>query len=355
MKFALKYRIACSLAVAALAGPLTGCGGSSGTSGPGGAAVDALTNPDHVLFGSGRAQDASWHFYAMNPDGSGVVPVSSLNSLNALLCEGVSLNQTGTFATLTFDDGSQPGPGPEVERRLVRLSDGATLLAVTMPTADPQTVFAVNSSGSQAAIAGSPASTDPYAIYLMAPDGTQKTRISAIPTGTTVSEISFAPDGTTLYFVALAGSAGAPFPAALYKLTLEASSPTLVANISVPLRSLHISRDGKQLAFVSVAEASDLHSATITPYALRTDGSGLTKGAAIAINEPFPVWNAVIASRADGFHLLYAISVDGAKEIFDVRTDGSGRTQITFNAAGNTGPGSRQAAMTGVLRSLGGR
>ena len=354
MKLALKCRMRCSLIVAALASLMAGCGSSSSMLGGAGTTIDALTNPDHILFGSGRAQDASWHFYAMNPDGSGVVPVTALNSLNAHLCQGVSLNQAGTFATLTFDAGAQPGPGPEVARLLVRLSDGATLLTVVNPTSDLQTVFAANVGGTQIAVAGSPAPTDPYAIYLTAPDGTQKTRISAVPAGTSVSEIVFAPDGTTLYFVALAVS-GAPFPASIYKLSLEASSPTLVANIGVPIHSLHIHRDGTQLAFVSVAPAADLRGATVTPYALRTNGSGLTPGAVVAIDEPLPVWNTAIASRSDGFHLLYVASVYGAKEIFDVRSDGSGRTQITFNAAGNASPGSRQAAIQGALLGLGGR
>ena len=100
-------RSARSLAALALAVLLAGCGGS-GNSGSS-LFVDPLTNPDVVLLGSGRAADASWHFYAMNPDGSSVTPVSGLNSLDARLSRSVVVNQNATFADI---GGKQVGPEP---------------------------------------------------------------------------------------------------------------------------------------------------------------------------------------------------------------------------------------------------
>ena len=352
MHLVVKDHLSLSFAVLALAGLLSGCGGgSSPTSGP---PPNPLTNPDAVLFGSGRAQDASWHFYAMNPDGSGVVRIAALNNLNARMSEGIAVNQSGTVANVTLDGGFAVGGGPQIERRLVRLSDGVTLFELFTTRSAVPTVFAANSNGSRMALAGTPAPNDPYAIYLMAPDGTQKTRVYAIPSGTTISEIIFGPDDATLYFVALADNIDAQNPAgALYKLPMGAAAPTLLANLSAPIRSVHTSRDGTRLAFLSVVVAQDLLGATIAPVTLRADGLSLTRGATITIQGAFAVWDAAIASRADGFHILYATSIDGDKEIFDARLDGRGLAQVTFNAAGNATPGSRQA--TNAHRSLGGR
>jgi len=355
VSYPLRHRHRRSLVVLALAGLLAGCGGSGSSSAPHDP-TNPLTNPDVIIFGSGRSQDASWRFYAMNPDGSSVVRVTGLNSLNARLSQGVSLNQSGTFASVTLDAGVQPGPGPEVERQLVRLNDGTILFSALMSIFDPQTLFAANSSGSQIAILGSPAPADPYALYMLAPDGTRKTRVFTVPSDTDIRELLFAPDNRTLYFVALtAATTTAPAISSLYKLPIGAAAPTLLATIDAPIRSVHTSRDGSRLAFLQVTEAQNLQSATITPYTLNANGTGLSQGTPIPINAFLEPWDAVIASRADGFHILYAAPVDGANEIFDVLLNGSGKAQITSNAAGNASPGSRQATTTNTLRGLGGR
>ena len=129
----------------------------------------------------------------------------------------------------------------------------------------------------------------------------------------------------------------------LYKLT-AGGTPVAVANINAPIYSVHTSRDGTKLAFLTYSEAADLSSLTFTPYTLNADGTGLTKGAATTTNndkvdpavrgEVAPV-NSSIASRADGFHVLYSDTKSGAAEIYDMRPDGSGLKQITSTAAGN--------------------
>ena len=190
---------------------------------------------------------------------------------------GIAVNQTGTLVTLTIDNVNMA-----VTRSLIRLSDGATLYGtnLTLPLGN----FAANSNGSQLAVAGQPVSTDPFAIYLMKPDGTQKMQVAAIPTGTYVSEITFAPDDQTLYFVA-----AAPLNlfhvgnGVLYKLT-AGGTPVAVANINAPIYSVHTSRDGTKLAFLTYSEAADLSSLTFTPYTLNADGTGLAKGAATTTN-----------------------------------------------------------------------
>ena len=137
----------------------------------------------------------------------------------------------------------------------------------------------------------------------------------------------------------------------LYKLRPGATTPTQVASIAGPITSVHTSRDGSRLAFLSVAQAPDLQSATIVPYTVNTDGSGMTQGATLAFDPSLHSWDATLASRADGFHVLYTAPVDGAAEVFDVRLDGSGKMQITFDAAGNNSPGSRQAAVTNARQA----
>jgi len=355
MSLALKCCPRHMFALLMLAGFLAGCGGS-GSNPASNTPGNPLTNPDAVLFASGRAPDASWHFYAMNPDGSNVVLVPTLNRWNASRNEGIAVNQSGTFAGLTFDLGVQPGPGPSVTRHLVRLSDGATLFSGFMSRVGPQTLFAANSSGSQIAFLGSPIGTDPYALYLVAPDGTQKTRIYDVPAVAPITEILFAPDDRTLYFAALISGINPLAPVGvLYRLPRGATTPIQVASVEGPITSVHTSRDGSRLAFLQVTQAADSQSATIVPYTVNANGSGLTQGATIAVAASLNPWDAAIASRADGFHVLYVAPVDGANEIFDVRLDGSARTQITFNAAGNDSPGSRQATTAGAHRSLGGR
>ena len=325
----------------ALAGLLTGCGSSGdGT----GLATSPLTNPDLVLFGSGRAADASWPFYAVNPDGSGTVPVPGLRSLNAKFSRGITLDQSGTFAALALGSAT----AAEVERRLVRLSDGATIFSATSADRQRPTVFSPTLRNGLLAVAGSPAPGDAYGIYTVSPDGTQKTRLYTLPVPAVapafaagIREILSSPDGMTLYFVTQSLTVDTPPIDVLYRLAIGESAPTVIANIGQPIGSVHISSDGTKLAFVSVAPSFDLTSVAITPYTLNTDGSGLTKGAAIAMNEYVAPENATIASRADGFHLLYLASISGVKQVFDVRPDGTGRKQVTFNAADSATPGSR--------------
>jgi Tol biopolymer transport system component len=349
---------------AALASALAGCGGSSGAAGPGNttsgtgtntggttSAANPLTNPDLILFASARTPDSSTRFYAMNPDGSRVTPVASLSKFNARLSEGASLNQSGTFAVLAFDFNTGGG----ILRQLVKLSDGSTLLQIITSSLSPQTVFAANSTGTKVAVGGSPTSTDAYGIYLMNPDGTQKTQVYALPAGNAISEITLAPDDQTIYFVAFpttnisfAGNG------TLFKLAPGATAPIALANVDAPIYSLHTSRDGTKLAFVSVVEAADNQSGIFTPYTLNADGTNLVKGSATPLGGFVAPWNVVIASRTDGFHVLYVSSADGAQEIYDMRPDGTGLTQISFNASGSNNPGSRQAILQSV-QTLGGR
>lgn len=339
-------------------GLLAGCGGSGGTVTP---AVNPLTNPDVVVFASGRAADGNWHFYAMNPDGSGVIPLPGNQYLgdSAKYIEGIALNQTGTFLTYTISGivGS--------DRFLTRLSDGSQVYHQF--GASQADSLAANSNGTRLAIAGIPSATDPYAIYLMNPDGTQKTQVATLPAATAVSEITFAPDDQTLYYVT---SAILPHfevgNGILYRMT-SGGTPVAIVNNSVPIASLHTSRDGTKLAFISYVETADQSSITFTAYTVHSDGTGLTKGATTtltgnpdvsggvpAVNGAVAPWNISIASRADGFHVLYRNTVNGVDELFDMRPDGSGLKQITFNAGGNAIPGSR-AATLGAVRMLGGR
>ena len=354
-----------------LASFLVGCGNGSGgafstalNSSPGNnnaaggtntgniAATDPLTNPDLILFASGRAQDQTWQYYAMNPDGSGVKAVSGLSGLNARLGEGLAVNQTGTFASLAFDYATGGG----TERILVRLSDGKKLLDFIQTSGTLPTVFAANSSGAQVAVAGKPTPGDAYAIYLMAPDGTQKSLIYTPPAGSAITEILFAPNDQTLYFVLIpTGAANLTAQnAVLYQIAASGGAPVKLADISAPITSIHTSRDGTKLAFISLVGAPDFQSAVFTPYTLNADGTGLTKGAVTTLSGFVAYWNVVLAGRPDGFHVLYVSNADGAAEIYDMRPDGTGLTQITFNAAGNSIPGSRQASGSRIL-TLGGR
>lgn len=363
MRLFLKCRRVPWPATLLLAGFLAGCGGGDASSAPplqtlpgggntgGNGSVNPLTNPDVVLFASGRTPDGSERFYAMNPDGSGVTPVAALSAFNAALGQGLTLNQSGTFASMAFDSGTNSS----IERRLVRLNDGATVLTFNTRYTSPQTVFAANSKGTKAAVAGSPTATDPYAIYLMNPDGTQKTQAAALPAGTSVSEITFAPDDQTLYFIGFPDTSTAfAGNGTLYKLAPGATAPVSIANVNTQISSLHTSRDGTKLAFMSILTASDFKSTAFTPYTLNADSTGLAKGVTTTLNEFVPFWDAVIASRTDGFHVLYVSSSDGARELFDMRPDGTQLKQITFNAAGNSIPGSRQAKV-GFIRTVGGR
>jgi len=350
---------------AALASALAGCGGSGSAAAPGGnttsgngtnaggatSAANPLTNPDLILFASARTPDSSTRFYAMNPDGSRVTPVASLSKFNARLSQGVSLNQSGTFAVLAFDFGT----GSAIQRQLIRLSDGAALLTFTAPYINPQTVFAANSTGTKVAVGGSPTSTDAYGIYFMNPDGTQKTQLYALPAGSSISEITLAPDDQTIYYIAypttITSFAG---NGTLYKLAPGATVPIALAHVDAPIYSLHTSRDGTKLAFVSLVETDGNQSGVFTPYTLNADGTNLVKGSTTSVSGFVAPWNVVIASRTDGFHVLYVSSADGAQEIYDMRPDGTGLTQISFNAAGSNSPGSRQAILTSI-QTLGGR
>lgn len=334
-----KNLLGCALAALALPGLLTGCGDSRGGTTP---VTNPLTNPDVILFGAGRATDASWHFYAMNPDGSGTVLVPGLSSLNAKLSQGITLNQDAAFAAVALASAD----GSVVERRLIRLSDGVAVYSVTTLNGQQPTVFSPNSAGGLLTVAGSPAPSDPYGIYTVSPDGTQKNRLYTLPAGPLprgngINEIINSPDGANIYFVMQTPQVDTAPINVLYKLGALASVPTVIADIGKPIRSLHTSRDGTKLAFVSVEQAFTSPNAAITPYTLNADGTGLTKGATITITGSFAPWDANIASRADGFHLLYAVMVNGVKQIFDVRPDGSGRTQITAGTTDSASPGSR--------------
>ena len=172
---------------------LAGCGGSSGTSTP---TVNLLTNPDVVLFASGRAANATWSFYAMNPDGSGVTPVSALGSLgtSAASVRGIAVNQTGTLVTLTIEQrqhGCHTFPDPPERRCNAVRHQSDPAVRKLRGELERVAVGSRRSAGFY----------DPFAIYLMKPDGTQKMQVAAIPTGTYVSEITFAPDDQTLYLL----------------------------------------------------------------------------------------------------------------------------------------------------------
>jgi len=332
---------------------LAGCGGSGGTVAP---AVNPLTNPDVIVFASGRAADAAWHFYAMNPDGSGVTQLPGSLGTSATYIEGVSLNQTGTYFTTTIS--ALAGS----DCYLTRLSDNTSVSHLRNGS------LAANSNGTQLAFAGVPAASDPYAIYLLNPAGTQKTQVAPLPAADgPVTEITFAPDDKTLYYVTAPA-----FPNSqagngiLYRLT-SGGTPVAIVNNGIPIASVHTSRDGKRLAFVSSVETADQSSITFTAYTLNSDGTGLTKGATTTvignpgINGSVPPTggavsplNISMASRADGFHVLYMNTVNGIEELFDMHPDGSGLKQITFNAGGNAIPASR-AAVGSSIRMLGGR
>jgi hypothetical protein len=64
-----------------------------------------------------------------------------------------------------------------------------------------------------------------------------------------------------------------------------------------------------------------------------------------------------VVSRADGFHILYALRHDETKDIMDVRFDGTGTKQLTFNAAGSDNPisRSRASASSGFSGMAGGK
>jgi Tol biopolymer transport system component len=339
-----------SLVLAAL---LAGCGGGSNNvvSTSGGTATSALQNPDHILFASGRAEDETWQFYVMNPDGSDVTAVTSLQKYDARLCEGIAFNRTGADATIAFDYGTGAG----TERMLFRLSDGTKLLDIISTFDTGTTVFAANSTGSKVAVAGSPAAADPQGIYVMNPDGSQKTKVYALPAGGTASEITFGPDDQTLYYVFTPAGAAAP---TLYKLAQGAATPTPLLAPGVPIQSVHFSQDGSKIAFVSVVVAVDNSKTSITAYTLNADGSGLTKGVTTTLTGIFFAPDISIASRADGFHVLYVSKQDGSEEIYDMHPDGTAVTQLTYNAAGNTTPGGRAISTAASLPHgivLGGR
>jgi Tol biopolymer transport system component len=323
---------------------LAGCGGSDGTVTP---TVNPLTNPDKVLFASGRTSDSIWRFFAMNPDGSSVTLVPTLNKIGAKDILEIAVNQNGTHVVL-----EKQGFIGSV-RSLVRLSDGVTLYSTSLSSA--QTVLAANSTGTQIAVAGQPAVGDPYAIFLLATDGTSKNRIAAVPAGSVVSEITFSLDDQTLYYVTVpVGSSTQALGNGLLTKLVAGGTPIVVANIGASIRSVHTSRDGTKLAFLSEAQAADGSVHTFTPYTLHADGTGLQKGAVTTLTEDMTPLNISIAGRADGFHILYASTVEGAEELFDMRPDGSDLRQITFNAAGNGVPASR-AVTADIIRMLGGR
>lgn len=339
-----------------LAGFLAGCGSSNSSVAP---AVNALTNPDRILFASGRTATAAWSFFAMNPDGSGVVPMPTLDAVegsDARYVVGLAVNQSGALVTLTVLGATG------AVHNLVRLSDGAVLYGASALRGRN---FAANSGGTQIAFAGSPADSDPYAIYLLNPDGTNQTLAAAVPAGSFVSEIAFAPDDKTLYYVVVSSGPGIPIDpgatlakGALTKLS-PGAVPVVVANVDAQIQSVHTSQDGTQLAFISYAQAADLSSVTFTPYTLKADGTGIAKGAVTTLAEPLapgvvsPL-NVGIASRADGFHVLYVSPVAGIEQLFDMRPNGSGLQQITSNAGGSAVPGTRAAA-AGPMKMLGGR
>ena len=348
------------------AGLLTGCGGGSGAFSPGLNGVQAtqqqqtggttaanpLTNPDIVIFASARSADQAWHYYAMNPDGSGLVQLTQLTA-NARLGEGIQLNQTGTYGVFAFDYATGGG----TERTLYRLSDGKAFTDIITTFGRVNTVLAANSTGSKVAVGGAPTAGDPNALYVMNLDGTQKTALYTPPAGSTFNEVSYAPDDQTLYFVLQTPASGeTPAAVTLYKLPAGASVPVVMANVGTGIQSVHTSRDGTKLAFISLVSAQDFSSATFAAYTLNADGTGLTKGVSTTQNNfVFPP-DISIASRADGFHVLYVSRADGAQEIYDMRPDGTGLTQLTYNAAGNTLPGSRQTTLSGSrILSLGGR
>jgi TolB protein len=146
-------------------------------------------------------------------------------------------------------------------------------------------------------------------IYLIRTDGSAETNVT--PTSALEVDPAWSPDGSRIAFVRQSGS-GADRD--LYLMYPDGSGVTRVATLSDFNGRLGWSPDGRKLVYGSLVGIS----------AINVDGSGMT----VLTNDTGP--NSWPAWSPDGRRIAYTAFADGARQIFVMNADGSGRTRLTL-------------------------
>ncbi|HEC45091.1 MAG TPA: DUF5050 domain-containing protein, partial [Bacteroides sp.] len=156
-------------------------------------------------------------------------------------------------------------------------------------------------------------------IYVMNPDGSNKTRLTN--NSAADSHPSWSPDGTKIAFYSVRDG-----NEEIYVMNPDGSNQTRLTNNPSYDRSPDWSPDGSQIAFTSMRDGN------WEIYIMNPDGSNQTNITNNSVSDWGPSWS------PDGLKITYTSYRNGNDEIYVMNADGSNQTNLTNNSVHDNYP-----------------